>query len=106
MPQIHSIKILHDIIGMALTPDVSKSSTPADVSSVPPRDYNDRQERRRQADAIRKDMSPQEREELKEHAEARMPEATRNVVKPDSKPYAMMIDSLELDILADEQEPN
>ena len=99
---MRSIGILHDIIGMALMPDSSDGSKHRPGSENRDTQYHDRQERWNRAEDIRKDLSPQDREELRQRAEALIPEATRAIVRPDSTAYAKMIDAHELEILADE----
>lgn len=55
--------------------------------------------RRQQAEEQRNQMTTRDRQTLRQQAEARIPDATKQVVKPESAAYAKMIDALELAIL-------
>ncbi len=102
VPDIRSIGILPDIIGSALSSETSPADVSKDAEEVSEIGYEERVVQRNEAKDIRSEMTEQERNDLYRQAEVRIPDTTRDIVKPDSRAYAMMIDAIELDILVEE----
>lgn len=109
VPDVHSFSIIPEIIGQA-TAEQEQVRAKEQREAQQRRDEEKKrqqqaveQRRREQAAEQREKMSKRERQALRKQAEARIPDATKQVVDPQGGAYAKMVDALELDILTEQQ---
>jgi len=105
LTRIHSFSIVPQLIGQAIRwheeHQASRERTRAMERAITHEDRERKVEAQRRQEAVqrRTQMSEKDRSILRRQAEARIPDATRQVVDPQSAAYAKMIESHELDIL-------